>query len=37
VNTEVDDVTTGQVTTGGFGVASYPVKIVDEKILIAMD
>ncbi len=31
------DVTTGQVTTGGFGVASYPVKIVDEKILIAVD
>jgi nitrite reductase/ring-hydroxylating ferredoxin subunit len=31
------DVTTGQVTTGGFGVASYPVKVVDGKILIALD
>jgi nitrite reductase/ring-hydroxylating ferredoxin subunit len=31
------DVTTGQVTTGGFGVASYPAKVVDGKILIALD
>ncbi|MGO9266050.1 MAG: Rieske (2Fe-2S) protein [Candidatus Binataceae bacterium] len=31
------DVTTGQVTTGGFGVASYPVKVVDGKVLIAID
>ncbi len=31
------DVTTGQVTGGGFGVASYPAKVVDGKILIAVD
>jgi len=31
------DVTTGQVTTGGFGVARYPAKVVDGKILIAID
>jgi 3-phenylpropionate/trans-cinnamate dioxygenase ferredoxin component len=31
------DVTTGQVTTGGFGVASYPTKVADGKILIALD
>ena len=31
------DVTTGQVTTGGFGVASYPVQVVDGKILIAVE
>ena len=31
------DVTTGQVTTGGFGVASYPVKIEDGYILIAVE
>ena len=31
------DVTTGQVTTGGFGVPSYPVKLVDGKILIAVE
>jgi 3-phenylpropionate/trans-cinnamate dioxygenase ferredoxin subunit len=31
------DVTTGQVTTGGFGVATYPAKVVDGKILIAID
>ena len=31
------DVTTGQVTTGGFGVASYPLKVVDGKILIAVE
>jgi nitrite reductase/ring-hydroxylating ferredoxin subunit len=31
------DVTTGQVTTGGLGVASYPVKVVDGTILIAVD
>lgn len=31
------DVTTGQVTTGGFGVASYRAKVVDGKILIALD
>jgi nitrite reductase/ring-hydroxylating ferredoxin subunit len=31
------DVTTGQVTTGGFGVACYPAKVVDGKILIALD
>lgn len=31
------DVTTGQFTTGGFGVASYPAKVVDGKILIAVD
>ncbi len=30
------DVTTGQVTTGGFGVAAYPVKVVDGKIMIAV-
>jgi nitrite reductase/ring-hydroxylating ferredoxin subunit len=30
------DMTTGQVTTGGFGVASYPVKVVDGRILIAV-
>jgi len=30
------DVTTGQVTTGGFGVASYPAKVVDGKILIGL-
>jgi hypothetical protein len=30
-------VTTGQVTTGGFGVASYPAKVVDRKILVAVD
>ncbi|MGB6563633.1 MAG: Rieske 2Fe-2S domain-containing protein [Candidatus Binataceae bacterium] len=31
------DVTTGQVTTGGFGVASYPAKVVDGKILVAVE
>ena len=31
------DVTTGHVTTGGFGVVSYPAKIVDGKILIAAE
>ena len=31
------DVTTGQVTTGGFGVASYPAKLTDGKILIAVE
>jgi nitrite reductase/ring-hydroxylating ferredoxin subunit len=31
------DVTTGQVTTGGLGVASYAAKIVDGKILIALE
>jgi len=31
------DVTTGQVTTGGFGVATYPVQVVDGKILIAVE
>ena len=31
------DVTTGQVTTGGFGAASYPVKVVDGKIFIAVE
>jgi nitrite reductase/ring-hydroxylating ferredoxin subunit len=31
------DVTTGQVTTGGFGVPSYAVKVVDGKILIAVE
>jgi len=31
------DVTTGQVTTGGLGVPSYPVKVVDGKILIALE
>ena len=31
------DVSTGQVTTGGFGVASYPAKVVDGKILIAVE
>ena len=31
------DITTGQVTTGGFGVASYPAKVVDGKILIALE
>jgi nitrite reductase/ring-hydroxylating ferredoxin subunit len=31
------DVTTGQVTNDGFGVASYPAKVVDGKILIAVD
>ncbi|HKV54780.1 MAG TPA: Rieske (2Fe-2S) protein [Candidatus Binataceae bacterium] len=31
------DVTTGLVTTGGFGVASYPAKVVDGRILIAID
>lgn len=30
------DVTTGQFTTGGFGVASYPVKVVDGKIMVAV-
>jgi nitrite reductase/ring-hydroxylating ferredoxin subunit len=30
------DVTTGQVTTGGFGVAAYAVKVVDGKIMIAV-
>jgi nitrite reductase/ring-hydroxylating ferredoxin subunit len=31
------DVTTGQVTTGGFGVPSYPAKVVDGKVLVAVD
>ncbi|MFZ1888515.1 MAG: Rieske 2Fe-2S domain-containing protein [Candidatus Binataceae bacterium] len=31
------DVTTGQVTTGGFGVAVYLVKVVDGKIMIAVN
>jgi nitrite reductase/ring-hydroxylating ferredoxin subunit len=30
------DVTTGQVTSGGLGIASYPVKIVDGKIMVAI-
>ena len=28
---------TGQVTTGEFGVPSYPAKVVDGKILIAVE
>ena len=31
------DVTTGQVTTGGFGVDSYPAKVVDGMIMVAID
>src|SRR5262245_36900224 len=31
------DGTTGQVTTGEFGVPFYPVKVVDGKILIAVE
>jgi nitrite reductase/ring-hydroxylating ferredoxin subunit/alkylhydroperoxidase/carboxymuconolactone decarboxylase family protein YurZ len=31
------DVTTGEVTTGGLRVDSYPVKIVDGRILIAVE
>ena len=31
------DVTTGQVTTGGFGVASYRAKVVDGQILVAVE
>jgi 3-phenylpropionate/trans-cinnamate dioxygenase ferredoxin component len=31
------DVSTGEVTTGGFGVPSYQVKIVDGKVLIAIE
>jgi len=31
------DVTTGDVTSGGLRVASYPVKVVDGKILIAVE
>jgi len=31
------DVTTGLVTTGGLGVASYPVKVVDGRILVAVE
>ena len=31
------DVKTGQVTTGGFGVASYRAKVVDGQILVAVD
>jgi nitrite reductase/ring-hydroxylating ferredoxin subunit len=30
------DVTTGQVTTGGFGVAAYPVKVLDGKVMVAV-
>ncbi len=30
------EVTTGLVTTGGFGVAVYPVKVADGKIMIAV-
>src|SRR5215510_14525372 len=30
------DVTTGEVTSGGLRVASYPAKIVDDKILVAV-
>jgi 3-phenylpropionate/trans-cinnamate dioxygenase ferredoxin subunit len=30
------DVTTGQVTTGGLGVTSYPAKVVEGRILIAV-
>jgi nitrite reductase/ring-hydroxylating ferredoxin subunit len=31
------DVTTGEVTTGGFGAGCYPAKVVDGKILIAVE
>jgi 3-phenylpropionate/trans-cinnamate dioxygenase ferredoxin component len=31
------DVTTGQVTTGGFGVATYPAKVIDGMIMVAID
>jgi len=31
------DVTTGEVTTGGFGVASYPAKVSDGRIFVAVD
>jgi nitrite reductase/ring-hydroxylating ferredoxin subunit len=31
------DVSTGQVTTGGFGVPCYQVKIMDGKILVAVE
>lgn len=31
------DVTTGVLTTGGMCVPAYPVKVVDGKILIAVD
>jgi 3-phenylpropionate/trans-cinnamate dioxygenase ferredoxin component len=31
------DVTTGEVTSGGLRVAAYPVKVVEGKILIAVD
>jgi 3-phenylpropionate/trans-cinnamate dioxygenase ferredoxin component len=31
------DVTTGQVTTGGFGVVAYPAKVIDGMIMIAID
>ena len=31
------DVTTGQVTTGGLGVASYPAKVSDGRIFVAIE
>ena len=31
------DVTTGQVTTGGFGVASYPAKVSDGRIFVEVE
>ena len=31
------DVTTGQVTTGGLGVASYPAKVSDGRIFVAVE
>jgi 3-phenylpropionate/trans-cinnamate dioxygenase ferredoxin component len=31
------DVTTGQFTTGGFGVAAYPAKVIDGMIMVAID
>ena len=31
------DVTTGHVTTGGLSVASYPVRVEDGKVLVAVD
>lgn len=30
------DVTTGQVTSGGFGVAAYPAKVIDGMIMVAI-
>jgi nitrite reductase/ring-hydroxylating ferredoxin subunit len=31
------DVTTGQVTTGGLGVTSYPAKVSDGRIFVAVE